>query len=29
MAGVMWLTRRSKRPVIAQIRTLAAHEDIR
>ena len=26
MAGVVWLTRRGKRPVIAQVRTLAAHE---
>ncbi len=26
MAGVMWLIRRGKRPVIAQVRTLAAHE---
>ena len=27
MAGVVWLTRRGKRPVIAQVRTLAAHEE--
>lgn len=26
MAGVVWLTRRGKRPVIAQVRTLPAHE---
>ncbi|MCB2018683.1 MAG: glycosyltransferase family 2 protein [Hydrogenophaga sp.] len=29
MVGVMWLIRRGKRPVIEQVRTLAAHEESR